>query len=78
MAYNAGVIAALVGRIDSATEMFDRVLNGQAPRGSALHATAKRMSHFATDAARFKCEVASLIERQRDALKLPALDQPAL
>jgi hypothetical protein len=78
MAYNAGVIAALVGRIDSACEMFDRVLNGPAPPGSVLHATAKRMSHFAADAARFKCEVASLIERQRDALKLPALDQPAL
>lgn len=78
MAYNAGVIAALVGRTDSATKMFDRVLNGPAPPGSVLHAAAKRMAHLAADAAHFKCEVALLIERQRDALKLPALDQPML
>ena len=75
MAYNAGVIAALVGRKDAATEMFDRVLNGPAPPGSVLHATAKRMAHLAADAANFRSELASLVARQRGELKLPTLDQ---
>jgi len=77
MAYNAGVIAALVGRTDAATEMFGRVLNGPAPPSSVLHATAQRMAHLAADAGSFKAEVASLLARQRDALKLSALDRPA-
>ena len=78
MAYHAGVIASLVGRTASATEMFDRVLNGPDPFGSDLYVAAKRMAHLAADTALFKCRVASLIDRQRDALKLPALDQPSL
>ena len=78
MAYNAGVIAALVGRTDAATEMFDRVLRGPAPPDSVLHATAKRMAHLTSDAAHFRREMASLVARQREALKLPALGELAL
>ena len=75
MAYNAGVIAALDGRTDDATEMFDRVLCGPAPPGSVLHASAKRMAHLAADAVNFRGEVASLVARQRGELKLPTLNQ---
>ena len=52
MAYNAGVAAALVGRRDPATEMFNRVLNGPAPADSLVHTTAKRMAALATDPVR--------------------------
>ena len=75
MAYNAGVTAALVERPYAATEMFERVLNESAPPGSILKAAAARMAQLVPDAARFKSEVASLIARRRDALKLPASDQ---
>ena len=78
MAYNAGVVAGLVARADAATEMFERVLGGSAPAGSALKVAATRMARLVPDAARFKSEVALTIARQREALKLPASVQFAL
>ena len=78
MAYNAGVVAGLVARADAATEMFERVLGGSAPAGSALKVAAARMARLVPDAARFKKDVALTIARQREALKLPASVQFAL
>lgn len=75
MTYNAGVAAALAGRTDAAAEMFERVLRGSAPRSSTLKVAAKRMGQLAPDPAHFKTEVALLIARQREALKLPPSDQ---
>lgn len=75
IAYNAGVAAALVGSSDSASEMFHRVISGQSAHDSVLRTTTKRMAHLAADPIRFKGKVASLVARQREALKLSFLDQ---
>ena len=76
MAYNAGVVAGLVGREDEAAEMFGRVLDRPASPGSVLHPAAERMATLASEPSRVRNEVASLIWRQRDALRLPILHDP--
>lgn len=75
MTYNAGVAAALADRGDAATEMFERVLRGSAPPGSALKVAAQRMGQLVPNPAHFKSEVARLIACQRQELKLPSSDQ---
>lgn len=74
--YNAGMAAALVGRRKTATHMFNRVLEGPFPPGSALRAAAERMANLAADAGRFEHEVTLIISRRREALRLPALERP--
>lgn len=74
MVYNAGVAAGVVGRIDDAMEMFRSVLDGPADPTSVLHRAAERMSKLASDPARLEREVVSLIEHQRETLRLPPLD----
>jgi hypothetical protein len=71
MAYNAGVAAGLVGRTDDAMEMFGSVLDGPADPTSVLHRAAERMSKLASDPTKLKREAVSIIERQRETLRLP-------
>ncbi len=73
--YNAGVAAALVGRTDTAIEMFGRVLNGFAMPGSVLRLKAEQMAQLAMDAVQFKHEVYALVSQHRSELKLGALKQ---
>lgn len=70
-AYHAGVASALVGRSSDATDMFALVGASSAPPESILHRAADRMSRLLANPSVFKSEVASLIERQRAALKFP-------
>jgi len=70
-AYNAGVAAGLVGRSADAAEMFASILDGLALPASLLHSATKRMAEIAADPPALKREVTSLIERQRNVLKLP-------
>jgi hypothetical protein len=74
--YNAGVAAALVGRSHHAAEMFARILNSPAPPGSLLHPAAERMSRLVTKPLSLRQEVITLIERQRQALRLSPLNAP--
>ena len=75
MTYNAGVAAGLVARAGAASEMFERVLGGSAPADSDLKLTAARMAKLVPDAARFKTDVATIIARHREVLKLPPSDR---
>jgi hypothetical protein len=72
-AYHAGVASALVGRSSDATDMFALVEVSPAPAGSVLDTAANKMSRLLAELSEFKCEVASMIERQRAALKLPTI-----
>ena len=78
MAYNAGGAAGLVGRTDEAMEMFGSVLNNPADPTSVLHRRAERMSKLASDPAKLKQEAASMIEHQRETLRLPPWDASRL
>lgn len=71
MAFNAGVAAGLVGRTDDAIEMFASVLVGPADPTSVLHRAAERMSELASNPVELRREVVSLIEHQREVLRLP-------
>ena len=74
MAYHAGVAAGLVGRSNEAAAMFRRIASSSPPPGSILHTTAERMVQIVGTPLGFQREVASLVERQRVALKLAPLD----
>lgn len=78
MAYNAGVAAGLVGCTDDALEMIGSVLNSPADPTSVLHRTAERMFKLASDPAKLKQEVASMIGHQRETLRLPPWDASRL
>lgn len=78
MTYNAGVAAALAGRGDEAAEMFSRNLRSSDREPDLLTRTAARMARLADDPSAFCGEVAALIARQREVLRLPALDCPAI
>jgi len=71
--YHAGVAAALVGRPDDARKMFTAILDSPAPPRSLLHPAAERMVHLLSDPTGLREEVMALIERQREALRLPSL-----
>lgn len=75
--YNAGVAAALVGRLGDAMGLFTRILDSPMPPGSVLHPAAERMTQLLSDPIKLREEVASLIERQREALRLRPLLTPA-
>ena len=70
-AYNAGVAAGLVGRTDDATEMFGSVLDGPTDPTSVLHRAADHTSKLASDPTQLRREVVSIIQHQRDTLRLP-------
>jgi hypothetical protein len=74
MAYNAGMAAGLVGRADDAMEMFRSVLDSPADPDSVLHRATERMSKLVSDLAWLEREAVSIIEHQRETLRLPALD----
>lgn len=74
MAYNAGVVAGLVGRTDDAMEMFRKVLDAPTNPTSVLHRAAERMSELATERARLEREVVSIIEHKRGPLGLTLLN----
>ena len=69
--YHAGVASGLVGRSTDAVEMFASILATPAPPASHLHSAAERMARIASEPLALQREVASLIARQREALKLP-------
>lgn len=71
--YNAGVVAALIGRRDEARRMFTVILDSPAPPGSLLHPAAERMEQLLSDQTGFREQVLSLIKQQREALRLPLL-----
>jgi hypothetical protein len=71
--YNAGVAAALTGRPDEARRSFTAILDSPAPTGSLLHPAAERMVQLLSGPTCLREEVMSLIERQREALRLPPL-----
>jgi hypothetical protein len=73
-AYHAGIVAGLLGDADEAKKMFSRVLDIPAPPGLMLHSTAALMGGLATKPLDFRREAVALIERQRNALRLPPLD----
>jgi hypothetical protein len=74
--YNAGVAAALVGRLDEAKKMFTRITDSPAPPGSVLHPAAERIAQLLSDPVTLREEVISLIKRQREALRLPPVTTP--
>ena len=74
MAYHAGVAAGLVGRAEDAGEMFGLILSSAASAGSVLHSATERMAQLASAPMELRREVISLIERQRDALRLRPLE----
>lgn len=74
--YNAGVAAALVGRVDEARKMFTRIIHSPAAPGSVLHPAAQRMAQLLSDPAALREEVMFLIRRQREALRLPPVTTP--
>jgi hypothetical protein len=73
-AYHAGIAAGIVGRVDDATAMFKSILSTDEPSGSVLHSTAQRMSSIASKPDAFRKEVTLLVSNQRQALKLPNLE----
>jgi len=75
-AYNAGVAAGIVGRMDDAVEMFGRVQSSPAPPGSILHPAADHMAKVAAGPSGLRREAATLIARHRKVLKLSALADP--
>jgi hypothetical protein len=75
-AFNAGVAAGLVGRTDDAMEMFGSVLDGPADPASVLHIAAERMSKLASDPAKLRSNVVSVIAHQRETLRLPTVRSP--
>lgn len=76
--YHAGVASALVGRSADASEMFASILDRPAPPGSIVHPATERMARLVFEPLEMKREVSLLIARQREALRLPVLDAPAL
>lgn len=74
--YNAGVAAALVGRLDEARGLFSRILDSPLTPSSVLHSTAKRMEQLLSDPTGLREEVIFLIKEQRGALRLPPLATP--
>jgi len=78
MAYHAGVAAGLVGRAHDAAEMFGHVLNNPSLPGSLLHSLAEGLASLVAEPLRFRSKVLSLIEHQRDALRLPPLERQPL
>ena len=72
-AYNAGVAAALVGRVNEASKLFTAIVNSPPPPSSLLHPVAERMQQLLGDPSGFREEVMSLIKRQREKLGLPSL-----
>lgn len=74
--YNAGVAAALVGRMDDAKEMFTRITGSPFTPGSVLQLEAQRRAALLSDPGAFREEVISLIERQRAALRLSSIATP--
>jgi hypothetical protein len=75
-AYNAGVVAGLVGRTGDAIEMFGRIQSSPAPPSSVVHLAADHMAKLAAEPSGMRREVSSLIARRREELRLPALDAP--
>jgi hypothetical protein len=78
MAYHAGVAAGLVGRTQDAEEMFGRVLKDTRLSGSMLHSAAERVARLAGESRQLRSAIALVIENQRNSLRLPPLDEPAL
>lgn len=76
--YHAGVASALVGRSADASDMFAAILDRSAPAGSIVHSAAERMGQLVLKPDDLRCEVSSLIERQREALRLSVLDALAI
>ena len=71
ISYDAGVASGLVGRSTDAADMFASILATPAAPASLLHSAAERMARIASEPQALRREVASLIARQRQALKLP-------
>jgi hypothetical protein len=74
MAYYAGVAAALAGRGDDAAEMFGLVLRSSGGEPNVLGRMARHMARLANQPSAIRDEIAALVARQREALRLPPSD----
>lgn len=76
--YHAGIAAGLTGRLEKSAEMLRRIASIPPPPNSLLHSSAERMAKLISQPPAFRQEVALLVERQRNSLKLPPLATSAL
>lgn len=70
-AYHAGVAAGLAHRASDAEAMFRSITDGR------VQELADRLLPLVPNPAKFRVEVGALVERQRNALKLPKLKPPS-